>query len=49
MKATFIDNFGKKVVIEPVRKKTRDELEKFAKKVMRKRNITSELKIYEND
>jgi hypothetical protein len=45
MKATFIDKFGHKVILEPLEKQTEAQLRKKAEQIMRKRNIKSELKI----
>jgi|15BtaG_2_1085339.scaffolds.fasta_scaffold213075_2 hypothetical protein len=43
MKAYFISKLGFKVVVEPPKKATKEDLEKRVRLIMRKRGIESEI------
>ena len=43
MKATFISSKGHKVIVEPLENQTKEQLEKKAQQIMRKRGIESKL------
>jgi len=45
MKASFIDSFSRKVIVEPIDKQTKEQLIAKVEQIMRKRNITSEITI----
>ena len=48
MKAVFTSPRGHRVVIEPLNNQTKEQLEKKARQIMRKRGVESELVIHED-
>ncbi len=45
MKATFVSKLGFKVIVEPMKKQSQEQLLKHTQRILRKRKINAQIKI----